>query len=73
MHLACYLSFNRAQFGAKRKELWRCPFCRVLAYFNVYQGNFHLSTKDPQSQEPNDTFVQCLSHEKPQNIRLFRR
>lgn len=71
LHLACYISFNRAQF-LKRKDLWRCPNCRTMACANVFQGNFHLGTQDPFGENPNDVFIQWISTELPKNIQVFR-
>lgn len=71
LHLACYLSFNRTQFP-KRKDQWRCPNCRTMAYANVFQGNFHLGTQYISGEKPNDIFIQWISAELPKDTHVFR-
>lgn len=71
LHLACYLAFNRAQFP-RRKDQWRCPNCRTMAYANVFQGNFHLGTQYRSGEKPNDIFIQWISTELPKDIQVFR-
>ena len=70
LHLACYISFNGAQF-LKRKDLWRCPNCRTMAYANVSQGNFHVGTQNLE-EKPNDIFIQRISTALPKDIQVVR-